>query len=73
MVFLGTPNLSAPTLFVMPFSMCDSMSQFPFKVFVSSLRLTEFFVLAALIKKTFLFSFTVEIIVLIQIQIYSEI
>ena len=31
MVFLGTPNLSADSLFVMPFSMCDKMSHFPSK------------------------------------------
>ena len=44
MVFLGTPNLSAASLSIMPFSMCDRMSHFSFKVFVSSLRLEDIFV-----------------------------
>ena len=52
MVFLGTPNLSTASLFVMPFSMCDRMSHFSFKFFVFSLRLTEIFVLATLRTKS---------------------
>ena len=33
MVFLGTPNLLAASLFVMPFFMCDRMSHFFFQSF----------------------------------------
>ena len=71
-MFLGTPNVLAASLFVMPFSMCDRMSHFSFKVFVFSLRLTFVFWRQWEQKPDF-FSFTVEIFVLIQIRIYSRI
>ena len=48
MLFFGTPNLSAASLFFMPFSMCHRMSHFSFKIFVFSLRLTDIFVLTTL-------------------------
>ena len=54
MVFLGTQNLSAASLFVMSFSMCHKVSHFSSIVFVFSLRLN---------KKNRFFSFTVEIFV----------
>ena len=41
-------ELSATSLFVMSFSMCDRISHFSFKLFVFSLRLTEIFVLTTL-------------------------
>ena len=69
MVFLGTSNLLAASLSVMPYSMYDRMSHFSFKVFVSSLRLKDIFVSTTLRTTSRLFfSFTVKFLVLIQIR-----
>ena len=77
MVFLGTPYLSAASLFVMPFSMRDRMS-----LFLQSFRIQLTFdrhfcsddtTPTTENKKQICFSFTAEIFVLIQIRIYSGI
>ena len=57
MVFLGTHNLSATSLFVMPFSMRARMSHFSFKVFLFSLCFVFFH-----LRSKFLFWFKFEFI-----------